>query len=116
VAPLRAAIEMIDNGFFAAEEPTRFRGLVEGLLVHGDHYLLLADFEAYAACQREVDRRYLDPVGWTQSAILNVAHMGRFSSDRTIAEYAREIWQIEPAPTILTEGPVVSVEEEATRN
>ena len=94
-AALKRAIDMIGAGFFSAEEPTRFQRIVDTLLQNGDHYLLLADYESYVRCQRRVDELYATPTAWTRAAILNVANMGRFSSDRTIAEYAAEIWGIE---------------------
>ncbi|HZT56866.1 MAG TPA: glycogen/starch/alpha-glucan phosphorylase, partial [Burkholderiaceae bacterium] len=70
--------------------------IVQALLDHGDHYLLLADYESYVATQLKVDALYRDPGQWAERAIANVAGMGMFSSDRTIREYAREIWGIAP--------------------
>jgi starch phosphorylase len=66
---------------------------VDALLNQGDQYLVLADYAAYVACQDEVDRVYRDPDEWARRAIHNSAGMGKFSSDRTIAEYARDIWK-----------------------
>jgi starch phosphorylase len=68
------------------------------LLGHGDHYMHLADLGAYLAADRRVCALYADRQGWARKAILNIAHSGRFSSDRTIAEYAREIWNLKPCP------------------
>ncbi|MBI3447165.1 MAG: glycogen/starch/alpha-glucan phosphorylase [Magnetospirillum sp.] len=86
------ALEMIGNGFFSPDQPDRYKQLVDILTVGGDHYLLSADFPRYMAAQEKVDQTYRDPQEWTRKAILNVARMGKFSSDRTVAEYAREIW------------------------
>ena len=72
--------------------PHRYRGLVDGLLWGGDHYLLLADFEDYCATQARVDTLFADPDRLGRKAIANVAGMGLFSSDRTIRDYAREVW------------------------
>ena len=75
-------------------------------LIESDHYQLLADYDEYVACQDRVDDLYRRPAAWTRSAILNVAGMGVFSSDRTIREYASEIWGVEPLsmPPLATVG------------
>ena len=73
-----------------------FRPLVDHLLNQGDHYMLLADFADYLRCQREVDQTFLQPDLWLKKSIYNVARMGKFSSDRSIAQYAREIWKVDP--------------------
>jgi starch phosphorylase len=91
---LRQAIDMIASGYFSADAPDLFHVLVDSLLVHGDHYMLLADYASYVACQDEVDAVYLDSEEWARRAILNVAGMGKFSSDRTIGEYARRVWNV----------------------
>jgi starch phosphorylase len=96
-AALRAALDAIAGGLFSPDEPGRYRPLVDSLLWGGDHYLLLADYAAYVAKQLEVDALYRRPDEWVAKAITNVAGMGRFSSDRTIAEYARQIWGL-PVP------------------
>ena len=93
---LRQVIEMIARGYFSPEEPERFRPIVDNLLEHGDHYLLLADYASYVACQAEVEAAYRDQEQWLRKVILNVANMGRFSSDRTILQYAEQIWQAKP--------------------
>ena len=92
---LACAIDRISEGAFSPEEPERYRELVRALL-DVDYYQLLADFADYVACQDKVDDLYRRPQAWTRSAILNVAGMGVFSSDRTIHEYAREIWGVQP--------------------
>jgi starch phosphorylase len=95
---LKAVLDAIGGGTFSPEEPGRYRALVDSLLWGGDHYLLLADYAAYVQTQARVDDLYRRPGEWAAKAITNVAGMGRFSSDRTIGEYARQIWGIEPRP------------------
>jgi starch phosphorylase len=97
-ARLQTVLQAIGGGAFSPEEPARYRGVVDALLWGGDHYQLLADYDAYVQAQLRVDALFRDPQAWARSAILNVAGMGMFSSDRTIREYAREIWHIEPRP------------------
>jgi starch phosphorylase len=92
---LKEAIDMISSGFFSHGDPGLFRPLTDELL-GADRYMLLADFRSYAEAQERVAQAYLDQEAWSRMAILNVARMGRFSSDRTVAEYAREIWGVEP--------------------
>ena len=96
-AALKAVLDAIAGGGFSPDEPARYRGLVDSLLWGGDHYLLLADYAAYVETQQRVDALYRTPGEWAARAISNVAGMGSFSSDRTIREYARQIWNIEPA-------------------
>ena len=92
---LKCAIDRLAEGAFSLEEPERYRNVVNALL-ESDHYQLLADYADYVACQERVDDLYRRPAVWTRSAILNVAGMGAFSSDRTIREYASEIWGVQP--------------------
>jgi starch phosphorylase len=92
---LREVVDLIRDGFFCPEEPDLFRPLVENLLEH-DGYCVLGDFDAYAACQRRVAETYQDRSLWGRKSALNIARIGRFSSDRTIREYARDIWRISP--------------------
>jgi starch phosphorylase len=89
---LKQVLDMISNGFFSPEEPARFKPVVERLLREGDPYYLLADFASYVDCQNQVSTLYKTPQEWARKAILNVANMGKFSSDRTINQYATEIW------------------------
>src|SRR5919108_404820 len=96
VAELKKIIDMIAGDDFCPGQPGLFRPIVDSLLDGGDPYMVLADFEAYVECQRQASLAYLDPDGWTRRCILNVARMGKFSSDRTIAEYARDIWRLKP--------------------
>jgi glycogen phosphorylase len=93
---LQAVLQAIRGGSFSPDEPDRYRGLVDALLWGGDHYQLLADYDAYLAAQARVDALFAEPQAWARSALLNVAGMGMFSSDRTIREYAREIWRVQP--------------------
>jgi starch phosphorylase len=72
-----------------------FRPLVDSLLYH-DHYMLLADYQAYVDCQQRVNDAYRDRANWTRMSILNSARVGRFSSDRSIREYCRDIWHVSP--------------------
>jgi glycogen phosphorylase len=95
-ARIRRALDAIATGVFSPDEPGRYRGLVDALLWGGDHYKLLADFDAYVAAQARVDALYRDGDAWTRCAIANVAAMGPFSSDRSIREYATRIWGVEP--------------------
>ena len=98
-AELRQVLDMIASGYFSPEQASRYKPLFERLTTDGDSFLLLADYAAYIACQDQVAQCYTDNQRWLRSAILNVARMGNFSSDRTIAEYARNIWQINPVPS-----------------
>lgn len=95
-AELKRVLDAIRDGAFSAGEPSRYQGIYDALVNWGDHYLLLADYASYVAKQAEVDALYRDPDAWTHMAILNVAGMGAFSSDRTIAQYAHEIWHTRP--------------------
>lgn len=90
---LRGALDAISRGVFNPEDPGRFRGLVDSLLER-DPFLVLADFRSYTACHSVVEDAYREEAAWTQKSILNVARMGFFSSDRTIAGYARDIWDV----------------------
>ncbi|ENO85108.1 glycogen/starch/alpha-glucan phosphorylase [Thauera linaloolentis] len=93
---LAAALDAIRDGLFSPAEPARYQQIFDTLVNWGDHYLLLADFASYLRAQERVDALYRQPEEWTRRAVLNVAGMGVFSSDRTIAEYARTIWQVAP--------------------
>ena len=95
---LRRVLERIGSGFFSGGDRDRYKPIVDSLLLGGDEYMVLADFDDYMACQEEVDICYGNPGEWARKSILNVAHMGFFSSDRTISEYAEEIWGIKPVP------------------
>ncbi len=92
---LQAVLQAIGGGTFSPDEPARYRGVVDALLWGGDHYQLLADYDSYIEAQSRVDALFRDPQAWARSAIANVAGMGMFSSDRTILQYAQQIWNIE---------------------
>jgi len=95
---LRQVIDMIAEGAFSPRERGLFRPLADSLLNQGDQYMLLADYASYLACQDRVSDLYRKPAAWARTAILNTAKMGKFSSDRTIAEYAADIWNVAPFP------------------
>ncbi len=90
---IHGALDAIAGGLFSAEDPQRFRPVAEKLMRH-DPFLVLADFRSYASCQRTVEKAYRDATEWTRKSILNVARMGRFSSDKSIENYARKIWHV----------------------
>jgi starch phosphorylase len=92
---LRETIDLLASGFFSPEQPELFKPIVDHLL-HTDTYRVMADFRAYLEAQDRVDETYLDTTRWNTMALHNIAQMGRFSSDRTIGEYAREIWRVTP--------------------
>ncbi|WP_074012531.1 glycogen phosphorylase [Candidatus Sodalis sp. SoCistrobi] len=95
-AELHLALSQIATGVFSPGEPGRYSNLFDSLVNLGDHYQLLADYRSYVDTQDEVDRLYQRPDEWTRRAALNIANMGYFSSDRTIREYAEEIWKVAP--------------------
>jgi glycogen phosphorylase len=92
---LKSVLDAVAGGLFSPEEPNRYSPLVDSLIGGGDHYMLLADYASYVETQLRVDDLYRTPAQWCERAIANVAGMGVFSSDRTIREYARQIWHIE---------------------
>ncbi|MBN8920970.1 MAG: glycogen/starch/alpha-glucan phosphorylase, partial [Rhizobiales bacterium] len=90
---LPRVVEAIADGTFAPDEPDRFLPIAHALR-HSDYYLLCADFDAYFETQRKLDQLWLSASQWNRKSLLNIAHMGWFSSDRTIGEYASEIWDV----------------------
>jgi starch phosphorylase len=94
----RAALDLIFSDHFSRNEPGVFAPLRDTLLTHGDHYMHLADLQAYLEADQRLVALYADPERWAEKAIVNVASSGKFSSDRTIAEYAAEIWDAKPCP------------------
>ncbi|NXQ35004.1 PYGB protein, partial [Alaudala cheleensis] len=97
---LRQAIDQISSGFFSPRDPGCFKDVVNMLMYH-DRFKVFADYEAYIKCQGQVDQLFMDPREWTRKVIRNIACSGKFSSDRTITEYAREIWGVEPSATAI---------------
>jgi glycogen phosphorylase len=95
-AELRRVVDMIASGFFSVGEPRRFKPIVESLLQGGDKYMLFADYASYIACQEKVAIAYQNQDEWIRKAILNIANMGKFSSDHTIMQYASKIWDAKP--------------------
>jgi glycogen phosphorylase len=95
---IRAALDLIFSDYFSRSEPGVFEPLRDTLLTHGDHYMHLADLRSYLEADQRLCEAYGDPAMWGRKAILNVAGSGKFSSDRTIAEYATEIWGVKPCP------------------
>jgi starch phosphorylase len=94
----RQALDLIFNDHFSPDEPGIFAPLREMLLERGDYFMHLADLTSYAQAQQRIGDLYADSEAWVRKAILNIACSGKFSSDRTIAEYAAEIWQAKPCP------------------
>jgi len=92
---LREVLELIESGQFSRGDRDMFRPLVDNLR-HSDPFLVLADFAAYVACQERASEAWHDTERWTRMSILNTARAGKFSSDRSISEYCREIWRVPP--------------------
>ncbi|XP_059675258.1 glycogen phosphorylase, liver form isoform X3 [Gavia stellata] len=93
---LKQAIDQIKSGFFSPKEPDLFKDVVN-MLFHHDRFKVFADYEAYVKCQEKVSELYLNSKAWTKMVIRNIAAAGKFSSDRTIKEYAQDIWHVEPS-------------------
>ena len=96
----RAALNLIAENHFSKGEPGIFQPIWDTLLTRGDYYMHLADLTAYAKAQARAGELYADPDAWARKAVLNVACSGKFSSDRSIAEYAADIWKVEPCPVL----------------
>ena len=93
---LKKVVDMIRDGFFSPSSPDLFKPVTDSLMYHGDKYLLFADYASYVECQELVSREYVDTENWIRKSIANVANMGKFSSDRAIADYSRDIWGLKP--------------------
>jgi starch phosphorylase len=99
---LRAAVDLVRDGAFSRGDRDLFRPLVDNLM-HHDPYMVFADYPAYDECHAAVDAAWRDRDRWTRMSILNAARMGKFSSDRAIREYMRDIWKVEPLPIPIEE-------------
>jgi starch phosphorylase len=97
---LKAVIDLLASGHFSGGDRELFIPLIDSLL-HHDPYMVLADYASYIRCQEEVSQAFLEPKRWTKMSILNTARMGRFSSDRSVREYADHIWHVTPQPVTL---------------
>jgi starch phosphorylase len=95
---IRRAVDLVVSRALSREDSGIYRPIWDALLTHGDYYMHLADLSAYVSTQEKVGQLYRQPEAWTRRAVLNVGHSGKFSSDRTIAEYAADIWGAEPCP------------------
>ena len=98
VDEVRSALDLIASDHFSPREPGIFAPLSDVLLTQGDHYMHLADLASYLEADGRLSAVYADPDSWTRKVIANVASSGKFSSDRTIGEYAAEIWHVKPCP------------------
>ena len=92
---LRSVLDLLGSGHFSRNDSYLFKPLLDSLMYH-DEYLLLADYQSYVECQDRVSAAYLDEEEWVRKSILNVARIGRFSSDRSIREYCEKIWDVKP--------------------
>lgn len=101
-AELKQVIDLINSGLFSRGDTNLFRPLVDSLC-YSDPYLLFADYQSYIECQEKVSQAYQNQENWTKMSILNVARMGKFSSDRSIKEYCDDIWNVKPVPIELQE-------------
>ncbi|XP_020846936.1 glycogen phosphorylase, liver form isoform X2 [Phascolarctos cinereus] len=93
---LKMAIDQIDNGFFSPKQPDLFKDIINMLFYH-DRFKVFADYESYVKCQEKVSQLYMNSKEWTRMVVKNIAASGKFSSDRTIKEYAKDIWSMEPS-------------------
>jgi starch phosphorylase len=100
---LADALDAVELGVFSPEEPGRFRPLVDAIRFK-DTFMVCADFDEYVRMQAEVERVYRDRTAWNRRVVHNLARAGRFSSDRSIAEYARDIWDVEPVDVRVPQG------------
>lgn len=106
---LAEALALIRDGYFSPDDRDRYRGLIDGLMAH-DEYLLLTDYRAYVQAQEHAARVFRDPDDWHRRATVNIARMGKFSSDRTVLDYAADVWGV--APRDWSDGAVVPLRED----
>jgi starch phosphorylase len=99
---LKNVIDQVRNGIFSQNEIDLFKPITDSLLYNGDYFMVLADFKAYINCQKRVTETYLKKSEWIKKSIINVANMGKFSSDRTIKEYAKDVWKVKSIPIKLS--------------
>jgi starch phosphorylase len=111
---LRDVVDALADGTLSRGDASLFRPIVDSVL-GDDPWMLLADFRSYVDCQAAAGRAYLDRDHWTRLSILNAARMGPFSSDRSIGDYCREIWRVEPVPIELVERPAPPAPRGAAR-
>ena len=97
-------LDWLTSGFFTPEEPSILEPLRYSLLEGGEPFMVLADFESYCQTQDEVNAAFADKARWSKMAILNTARMGKFSSERTIHKYAKDIWKLKPLPVSIKTG------------
>jgi starch phosphorylase len=95
---LKKVIDMIKNNYFSKNEPGIFDPIIRSLLEEGDQYLVLADYDSYVKAQKKVEKTYANAARWNEMSILNVASIGKFSSDRSIADYNNNIWHLDEVP------------------
>src|SRR5690606_2839854 len=100
---LQLVLEAIRDNIFDPSQPDLFKELYNDLTEYGDHYFYLADFDSYVKCQEKVSKLYATESAWAEMAIINVARMGWFSSDRSIQDYSDDIWHLEHTPIIIGE-------------
>ncbi|WP_198411269.1 glycogen/starch/alpha-glucan phosphorylase [Marinimicrobium alkaliphilum] len=93
---LKAVLDWLEGSYFTPSNPGELAIIKHSLLDHGDPYKVLADFEGYVAAQEKIDGWYRDPSVWAKKALINIAGMGKFSSDRSIQDYVRQVWKLEP--------------------
>ena len=98
---LKLVLDRIKEGYFSHGDTSLFKPLVDELIYH-DQFMLLADYQSYIDCQDKVSETWRDQDLWTKMSILNVARIGKFSSDRAILEYCQDIWKVQPVPVELT--------------